>query len=179
MRAMSKRNKRSRAATRPKKRASTRRRPQRRHEPDLIERITDALDADEPLELLELASTLLDVVDRRSDNPFSPDPDRPTREQLLESLFAAPLPETSALLAAVAALSRDDVLRRRVSREIAGRAHALPEWLAEVSKAVAEPEAVEVTHPLGDGDDILVSVTLPGGHPSPRWSSSSTTRARS
>ena len=91
MRAMSKRNKRSRAATRPKKRASTRRRPQRRHEPDLIERITDALDADEPLELLELASTLLDVVDRRSDNPFRPDPDRPTREQLLESLFAAPL----------------------------------------------------------------------------------------
>ena len=165
MRAMSKRNKRSRAATRPKKRASTRRRPQRRHEPDLIERITDALDADEPLELLELASTLLDVVDRRSDNPFSPDPDRPTREQLLESLFAAPLTETSALLAAVAALSRDDVLRRRVSREIAGRAHALPEWLAEVSKAVAEPEAVEVTHALGDGDDILVSVALPGGHP--------------
>jgi len=165
VRAMSKRNKRSRAATRPKKRASTRRRPQRRHEPDLIERITDALDADEPLELLELASTLLDVVDRRSDNPFSPDPDRPTREQLLESLFAAPLTETSALLAAVAALSRDDVLRRRVSREIAGRAHALPEWLAEVSKAVAEPEAVEVTHALGDGDDILVSVALPGGHP--------------
>jgi hypothetical protein len=139
--------------------------PQRRREPDLVERIADALDGDDPLELLELASTLLDVVDRRSDHPFRPDPDRPTREQLLESLFAAPLSETSALLTAVAALSGDDVLRRRVSREIADRAHALPEWLAEVSKAVAEPEAVEVTHALGDGDDVLVSVALPGGHP--------------
>ncbi|MDP9134055.1 MAG: DUF6398 domain-containing protein, partial [Actinomycetota bacterium] len=162
---MSKRNKRSRGAARPKKRASARRGPQRRREPDLVERIADALDADDPLELLELASTLLDVVDRRSDDPFRPDPDRPTREQLLESLFTAPLSETSALLAAVAALSGDDVLRRRVSREIAGRNHALPVWLAEVSKAVAEPEAVEVTHALGDGDDVLVSVTLPGGHP--------------
>ncbi len=161
---MSKRSRRSRP-TRPKQRTAKRRRPQRRREPDLVERIADALDGDDPLELLELASTLLDVVDRRSDHPFRPDPDRPTREQLLESLFAAPLSETSALLTAVAALSGDDVLRRRVSREIADRAHALPEWLAEVSKAVAEPEAVEVTHALGDGDDVLVSVVLPGGHP--------------
>ena len=122
---MSKRSRRSRP-TRPKQRTGKQRRPQRRREPDLVERIADALDADDPLELLEFASTLLDVVDRRSDDPFRPDPDRPTREQLLESLFAAPLSETSALLAAVAALSGDDVLRRRVSREIAVRAHALP-----------------------------------------------------
>ena len=161
---MSKRARRSRP-TRPKQRTAKQRRPQRRREPDLVERIADALDADDPLELLEFASTLLDVVDHRSDDPFRPDPDRPTREQLLESLFGAPLSETSALLAAVAALSGDHVLRRRVSREIAVRAHALPEWLADVSKAVAEPEAVEVTHELGDADDIIVSVALPGEHP--------------
>jgi hypothetical protein len=161
---MSTRSRRSRP-TRPKQRTAKQRRPQRRREPDLVERIADALDADDPLELLELASTLLDVVDHRSDDPFRPDPDRPTREQLLESLFGAPLSETSALLAAVAALSGDHVLRRRVSREIAVRAHALPDWLADVSKAVAEPEAVEVTHELGDADDIIVSVALPGGHP--------------
>jgi hypothetical protein len=158
---MSKRNKRS---TRPKKRSSVRRRPQRRREPDLIERIADALDADEPLALLELASTMLEVVDARSGNPFQPDPDRPTREQLLGSLLGAPLTETSALLTAVAALSRDDVLRRRVAREVAERAHALPSWLIELPKAVAASDAVEVTHPLGDADDVLVSVTLPGGH---------------
>ncbi len=164
MRAMSKRNKRSRAATRPKKRASARRRPQRRREPDLIERIADALDEGEPLALLELAALFLAVVDPRSDDPFRPDPERPTREQLLGSFLDAPLPETSALLAAVATLSRDDVLRRRVSHEIADRAHALPSWLAELSRATAAPEAVEVTHPLGDADDIIVSVTLPDGH---------------
>jgi hypothetical protein len=160
---MSKRNRRSRPANRPKKRTSAKRRPQRRREPDLIERIADALDAGEPLALLELASTLLEVVDPRSNNPFQPDPDRPTREQLLDSLLAAPLPETSALLTAVAALSRDDVLRRRVAREVAERAHALPSWLTELPKTAAAPEAVEVTHPLGDADDVLVSVTLPNG----------------
>ena len=161
---MSKRNKRSRAAARPKKRASARRRPQRRHEPDLIERIADALDDGEPLALLELAALFLAVVDPRSHDPFQPRTRRPTREQLLGSFLDAPLPETSALLAAVAALSRDDVLRRRVSHEIADRAHALPSWLAELSRATAAPEAVEVTHPLGDADDVIVSVTLPDGH---------------
>lgn len=93
-----------------------------------------------------------------------PDPDTPSREEFVESFLSAPLPETSALLATVAALSGDEVLRRRVTREIAGRAHALPDWLVDLPRAVAVPEAVEVTHALGDGDDVLVAVTLPGGH---------------
>jgi hypothetical protein len=158
---MSKRNKRS---TRPQKRSSTRRRPQRRREPDLVEQIADAIDTGEPLALLGLAGTFLDLVDPRSGHPLHPDPDRPTREQFVDSLLAAPLPETSALLAAVAALAGDDLLRRRVSREITDRAHALPQWLSELPRALATPRAVQVTHALGDADDVMVSVSLPGGH---------------
>ena len=159
---MSKRHRRNQPAARPKKRGSVRR--TRRQEPDLIERIAVALETEDPLELLALASTMLTVVDPRSRNPFRPQPDAPDREQLLESFMGAPMFETSALLAAVAALSGDEILRRRVSREIADRAHSLPAWLAELSRALAVPEAVEVTHALGDGDDVLVSVALPGRH---------------
>jgi hypothetical protein len=74
------------------------------------------------------------------------------------------LPETTALLAAVAALSSDEVLQRRVSREIADRGHPLPGWLAGLRHAIPGSEAVEVTHVLGDGDNVIVAVTLPGGH---------------
>ena len=165
MRAMSKRNKRSRAATRPKKRASARRRPQRRREPDLIERIADALDDGRTARPARAGQH----VPRGGRSPVAttrstPIPTGRRANSSSTRFLDAPLPETSALLAAVAALSRDDVLRRRVSHEIADRAHALPSWLAELSRATAAPEAVEVTHPLGDADDVLVSVTLPDGH---------------
>lgn len=114
--------------------------------------------------LLGLASTLLAALDQRSRHPFERPPDGPSRDEMIESLLAVPLPETSALLAAVAALSGDEVLRRRVHREITDRADPLPRWLADVAHAVALSRAVEVTHVLGDGDTVLVAATLPGGH---------------
>jgi Domain of unknown function (DUF6398) len=158
---MAKRHRRSRPASKPKRRA-TRRQPRRREEPDLLEAIADAVD-DGPLSLLGMASTMLAVVDPRSRDPFRPAPDEPTREELVESFLGVPLFETSAVLAALAALSGDEVLQRRAAREIHERAHALPDWLVELSGATAVSEALEVTHTLGDGDDVLVAVTLPGG----------------
>jgi hypothetical protein len=161
---MSKRSRRSPASKRPQRRDTARRRPPRREEPDLVEQIADALDDDDPLSLLGMASTMLAVFDPRTRHPLRPEPDGPTREEFVESFLGVPLPETSALLAAVAALSGDEVLRRRVAREIVDRAHALPRWLADLSRTAPAPEAVEVTHVLGDGDDVLVAVTLPDGH---------------
>jgi hypothetical protein len=135
-----------------------------REEPDLVRRIASALDDDDPLTLLGLASTLLAALDPRSRHPFERPADGPSRDDVVDSLLAVPLPETSALLAAVAALSGDEVLRRRVQQEITDRAHALPRWLADVRGTAALPRAVEVTHVLGDGDNVLVAATLPGGH---------------
>ncbi|HSU10571.1 MAG TPA: hypothetical protein VLK57_15340, partial [Pseudonocardia sp.] len=122
---MSKRSRRPRSS-RPKQRAAKTRRPQRRQEPDLLEQIATALADDDPLGLLGLASALLAAVDPRSHHPFQKEPDGPTRDEFVESFLAVPLPETSALLAAVAGVSGDDLLRRRVAREIANRAHPLP-----------------------------------------------------
>ena len=120
--------------------------------------------AGDPLVLLGLASTLLAALDPRSHTPFGGPANGPSREELVESLVAVPMPETSALLATVAALSGDDVLRRRVRREVTERDHQLPGWLAGLHRSEALPRAVEVTHILGDGDNVLVAATLPGGH---------------
>lgn len=139
--------------------------PRRREEePDLIDQIAFALDDGDPLALLGLASGLLAALDPRSRNPFEPEPDGPAREEVVESFLAVPLPETSALLTAIAVLSGDEVLQRRVSREVADRGHALPRWLADLTRTTAVPEAVVVTHALGDGDDLLVAAALPDGH---------------
>jgi hypothetical protein len=135
-----------------------------REEPDLIRNIAAALDDDDPLTLLGLASTLLVALDPRSRHPFEQPAVGPSRDEMVDSLLDVPLPETSALLAAVAELSGDEVLRRRVHREIADHAHALPRWLADLRRTTAHPHAVEVTHVLGDGDNVLVAATLPGGH---------------
>ena len=159
---MSKRSRRPRSS-RPKQRAAKTRRPQRRQEPDLLEQIATALADDDPLGLLGLASALLAAVDPRSHHPFQKEPDGPTRDEFVESFLAVPLPETSALLAAVAGVSGDDLLRRRVAREIANRAHPLPNWLTGLPHAAAASEAVQVTHVLGDADDVLIAFTLPGG----------------
>lgn len=96
----------------------------------------------------------------RSRNPFEPPSGGPSREEIVESFLAVPLPETSALLAAVAALSGDDLLRRRVLREIADRAHPLPGWLTDLPRAAPTRRAVEVTHALGDGDNVIIGVTF-------------------
>ena len=160
---MSFKARRTRPPPKPQRRAA-RRRPPREEEPDLLDQIAAALDDDDPLSLLELASAMLAVFDPRSHHPFQPAPEGPSREEFVESFLTVPLPETSALLTAVAALEGDEVLRRRVSRAVVERAHALPDWLVDLSGTTAAAEAAEVTHPLGDGDDVLVAVTLPGGH---------------
>ena len=127
--------------------------------------IRDAL-AD-PLTMLALVSTLLAVVDPRSADPFARVPERSreqmTRAKLIESFVAVERPETSALLAAIAAMSADAAERRRLEQVVAGRGERLPEWLTGLPMAVAD-RAVEMTHVLGDGTNVLVGVNLPTGH---------------
>ncbi len=156
---MSKRTRRPpRKPRRPAKRAAP-----RRDEPDLIEQVSSALGDHDPLTLLGLASTLLAALDPRSRNPFGGPSDGPSRDEMVETMMAVPMAETSALLTAVAALSGDEVLRRRVRREVADRDDLVPRWLADLHRTTAAPQAFEVTHVLGDGDNVVVTVTLPGG----------------
>ncbi len=127
--------------------------------------VAAALD-DEPLVLLEMVSALLMALEPPRRGPFDPEPQphAPTREELVATFLDVDLPETSALLAVIAALYRDDMLRRRVGRELATRAHALPRWLADLHRSEPSERTVEVVHVLGDGDNVVIGMRLPGGH---------------
>lgn len=93
-------------------------------EPDLLADVRRALGHDHPLALLSLASALLAAVETARTSPFEPSqPAGPSRDELVRSLADVERPETSALLAALAALGSDEAERRRVARTLAGRDH--------------------------------------------------------
>ncbi len=124
--------------------------------------------ADEhPVGLLTYVSTLLAVVDPRRESPLERlnPPQRPamSRDELVRSFLDVPAPETSALLAVIAEMTPDDVLRARIRRELAERHHALPRWLARLSESTVY-RCVEMVHVLGDGDNVMLRVRLPEGH---------------
>jgi hypothetical protein len=151
---------------RPAQRTTRARRP-RSSEPDLLADVRRALADRHPLSLLSLVSTLLCVTDSRRNHPFArpdaPDPAALTREELVRTFLEVPTPETSALLAVIAEMAGDDdVLRTRVRRELAARPKVEPAWLAQLSET-ATYRAVRISHPLGDGDNILLGARLTGG----------------
>jgi hypothetical protein len=126
--------------------------------------VAAALADHHPFGLLALGSSLLAALEPPRPNPFKPAPlaPTPTRDVLVQTFFEVELRETSALLVVIAELSGDEILRRRVRREITQRAHALPQWLTDLDQAHVDG-TVEMVHVLGDGDNIMIGMSLPGG----------------
>jgi Domain of unknown function (DUF6398) len=144
---------------RPRPTAGHRRRPG-----DLLADVRRKLASGEPLDLLAYVSTLVAAVDPRREHPFERDrdaPERATLPMLTESFAEVVLPETTALLAALAELGPDELIRARARRALTTRADPLPDWLARLGEASVY-HAVESTHVLGDGDNVLLGVRLPG-----------------
>jgi len=127
--------------------------------------VATAITEDQPLLLLSLASSLLSALEPRRPNPFevASEPDLPSRDELVRIFLDVDVLETSALLAVIAELSGDDITRRRIRREIVERAHALPGWLTDLHRTTVE-RVVEMVHVLGDGDNIMIGLRLPGGY---------------
>ena len=132
---------------------------------DLLSAVAQRLASGEPLDFLDYVSNLLTAVDSRGQNPFeherSGGPECPTLSELLESFTEIVLPETTALLAALAELGPDELTRARARRALAARPHPLPDWLARLGEASVY-RAAESTHVLGDGDSVLLGARLPG-----------------
>ena len=150
-----------------KRRSGQGKAPERRarpDEPDLMGDVAAALADDHPITLLSLASSLVAALEPRQPSPFglAPEPGLPTRDEMVRALLDVDLLETSALLAVIAELSGDDMLRHRIRREIVKRAPTLPGWLTDLGRATVEG-VVEMVHVLGDGDNIMIGMSLPGG----------------
>lgn len=136
-------------------------------EPDLLGDVARMLGEAHPWPLLCFASSLLTAVDPRRADPFAQArgeaPDGPTREELVGSFLEVECVETTALLTALAELIPDELLARRIRRELSGRGEKLPDWLEGLAP-IAVDRVVEMSHPLGDGDNVIVGVRTGVGH---------------
>ena len=132
---------------------------------DLLSDARHRLASGEPVDFLAYASTLLAAVNPRGQNPFEREhadgPERAMLPTLLESFAEVVVPETTALLAALAELGPDEMTRAHARRAFTTRPHSLPDWLARLGEATVY-RAVESTHVLGDGDNVLLGARLPG-----------------
>jgi hypothetical protein len=98
-------------------------------------------------------------------NPFERDREAggPSRDELMQTFLEVDLFETSALLTMLAELVGDNFTRARSRREVAARGHALPAWLIQLP-ATRVDGVVELAHVLRDGDNVMIGLSLPGGH---------------
>ncbi|HEX6523058.1 MAG TPA: DUF6398 domain-containing protein [Streptosporangiaceae bacterium] len=132
---------------------------------DLLAEVGRRLDSGEPVDFLAYVSTLVASLDPRERNPFERErasgPDRVTLPELVESFAEVEWPQTTALLAALAELAPDELTRARARRAVAARSDPLPDWLARLSEACVY-RAMETTHVLGDGENVLLGVRLLG-----------------
>ena len=117
----------------------------------------------EPVDFLAYVSTLLAALDPRAGNPFerARQQDAVTVPALVGTFADVALPETTALLAALAVLGPDELSRARAQRAYAARPHPVPDWLARLGETLVD-RAVESTHVLGDGENVMLNVRLPG-----------------
>lgn len=142
-----------------KKRRQAHRPTQRRTalEFDLLDALRKGVDSPTPGPLLGVVALLLSVA--------AADDSGGTLDELVRSFSEADRVEASAALLAIATLTLDPELRRRVRREIGERGHVLPRWLAQLDQAQPIDRAVEVSTVFRGADELLVGVTVPGGHP--------------
>lgn len=134
-------------------------------EPDLLAEVAERLRTGEPYDFLSYVSSLVAAVDPRQRDPFArADPgEGPSLDFLVSTFEDIDQHETTALLAAIAQLAPDELVRARCTRVLASRRHHLPPWLARLGQAEVEG-ATEMAHVLGDGDDVNVGIRLEGGH---------------
>jgi hypothetical protein len=143
-----------------KKKRPQRRRASERATPPRTE-FEDALragvDSPTPGPLLGVVGLILSIS-AGADDPAG------TLADLIEGLSGQGRTEASAAVLAIATLTGDTGLRRRVRRELGDRGQVLPRWLAELDRTEPLDRAVEISTVYRDADQLLVGATVPGGH---------------
>lgn len=144
------------------KRRPKRRRPDgRRTRPDaeFAAALREGFNSETPGALLGVAGLILSIA-AGTDDPAE------TLRDLVQGLSGHPdRPEASAAALAIATLTGDIDLRRRVRRELGEQGQVLPRWLAELDRTQPLERAVEMCTVYRDADQLLVGVKVPGGHP--------------
>ena len=131
----------------------------------LLAEVRERLGSGEPLDLLAYVSGLIAMSDPRRRDPFAMPGDAapPARDDLVRSFIDVPALETSAFLAAMRELTRDQDVRAEIDAEIGRRDDPLPDWLLHLDRAAA-CRSIETVHVQGDGENIVVGMRLVDGH---------------
>ena len=129
--------------------------------PELLDGIDEALRSSDPLALLMLASGIITILDPRHQSPLQVDTGRLTLVELCETFMEAGFRQTDALLKVIGELAGDDLLRGRIRRSVSERRHAIPGWVVRLHET-RPYRAVEMTHVLRDGDNVVIGVALSG-----------------
>ena len=137
-----------------------------RDEPPLLADIRGALASSEPLDLLTLVSSLVAALEPGREDLFAwasvQRESRLTVAEFVETFINTDRVEASAMLAVFAQLVDDELVRVRARRDLGRRSHELPTWLEQLDGVTAE-KTVQMSHVLGDGDNLMVGVSLPTG----------------
>lgn len=158
------------------KRPIHRRPEQRRHlhavpesasapEQELLDGVRDALRDPSPAALLHVVSTMLEVSDPRSAEPwFAAQEEVLPREDLVRSFVEVPYAETTALLTVMSQLLPDgDPALTDILEELPRRRHPLPQWLRDLREGRVEVQVLRMTETLGDGENCLLGLRFPSG----------------
>lgn len=129
---------------------------------DFFDRVDAALSDVHPLPLLSLVSVMLAAFDPRDRSPLDGPDDLETAQwpEFVDSLLDTNVRASTAVLTVLGEMSRDEFERARIRRELRGRRHPLPPWLRAIANA-APTAAATVKHVLGDGDNVMVEVSVP------------------
>jgi hypothetical protein len=124
----------------------------------MMEMVAAALRQPHPLDLVGFVSSMVWLA---SPTTAGRPPDLPTVDLLVKTWAEVDRRETTALLRAVSVLGERADLRTAAAAASAGRSHQLPAWIDGLDQARVT-RAVEVGHVLGDGEALLLDVTIPG-----------------
>ena len=132
-------------------------------QPDLMATLRHVLRSDEPLDLLTLVSTLV-IATRDQGGPIpQPQTARVNLATLVDSFIDANYAETTGALSIMAVILNEAPLVARIRRELLRRRQPMPDWISRFSEAGVSPQVWTMTDVLGDGDNYLLGLDLPGG----------------
>jgi hypothetical protein len=140
-------------------------RPGSDDEPELLDEVKALLETGDPLGLVLLASTIVSALEPAPVLPFrGAREEGPSLAEVVDSFIDVRRQETTALLAALASLVPDELLRQHIRRELDQRGGRLPAGLDRLTPLTVD-RTVTATHVLGHIDLLVVGVRTAGGKP--------------
>jgi hypothetical protein len=127
------------------------------------------LEEGHPLYLLIEASGIIEMLTERPTDRFSSEPPADlTLEGLVTQFLTIDVPEATALLQALRTLLPPSPIVGSIDAELAKRTWRLPGWVEQLDQ-IEIVSTVESRDPLGDGDNIYVTVRWPTGSTMTAW----------